>query len=161
MKTRFTIHDGVLREYEKSIFKRERIVQEIELTAVAWVTWDVDEIMQTMLGSVSIEYVVLHDDDPQLELTVFGFSPTNESARVLGRLAVGVLQRAAGSEEVRSALKARLDAGVLTTAVDLDTWEPLRDRLPPLATGTSFTDAGTIVRKPQSLAQDTRSAHDS
>lgn len=130
--TRAAIRDGKLRI-------RTRILGlsrgTIDLTQARYLAWEASTFHRE-------PRLAFYDQDPDLEMTFLGTKPTNPAAARLGTMDPRIL---ADQGEVSAALQDLVNAGTLTTAVDLNTGDPLPHALPPLARGVEVHTDGTVL----------------
>lgn len=129
--------DGTYLRETSRILGRE--ITAIDLDQVAHLVWE----HEPPFSVAPREYIGFYDQDPQLEMTIVGSTPTNESAQQIGTLGMEYLRG-----EIREELQRRVDNGSLITTLDLRNGEPLPGQLPPLQAGTEFTEDGRMLRSP-------------
>lgn len=133
---------GVLRVYTKKLFREPTSETAVQLDDVAMLTWYID-----MFDPAGVECLQFWDQDPELTMDIFGLMPQNRAARTLVEIPQRFLKSAPTAEaRLRFELERRIDQGALLSNVDVQTWEPIGSKLPPLADGIRF-EGRKVIRE--------------
>lgn len=109
---------------------------------IAMLTWYID-----MFDPAGVESLQFWDQDPELTMDIFGLMPQNSAARTLVEIPQLFLKSAPTAEaRLRFELERRIDQGALLSNVDVQTWEPIGSKLPPLADGIRF-EGRKVIRE--------------
>ena len=138
-----TVDDhGVLTVYTKKLFREPESEAVVQLDDVAMLTWYID-----MFDPAGVECLQFWDQDPELTMDIFGLMPQNRDARTLVEIPQLFLKSAPTAEaRLRFELARRIDQGALLSNVDVQTWEPIGSKLPPLADGIRF-EGRKVIRE--------------
>lgn len=133
---------GVLSVYTKKLFREPEVEATVHLDQVAVLTWHID-----LFDPAGVESLQFWDQDPELTMDIFGLMPQNRDARTLIEIPQAFLTSAPTAEaRLRFELARRIEQGVLLSNVDVQTWEPIGSKLPPLADGIRF-EGRMVIRE--------------
>lgn len=115
----------------------------VNLDQVAMVTWYID-----LFDRTGTEYIQFWDRDPQLRMDILGLMPTEPGIVPLAEISRSLVAASPSAEvRLRLELSRRITSGALDSNIDVATWEPIAEKLPPLAPGVSF-EGRNVVRRP-------------
>lgn len=112
-----------------------------DLRRVHCIRWDVN----LFVPAESAESLAFYDREPDLELSVLGFMPRDHAATRLGHVSFRNLRR---SPEALHALAEWVNTHHIPTNVASPDLEPIPEKLPPLAPGTSINGRLMVYRPP-------------
>lgn len=120
------------------------VEQLVNLDDVAMVTWYID-----IFDPSGTQFIQFWDRDPQLRMDILGLMPTAIGVTPLAEIALPLIEASPAAEErLRLELSRRIASGALDSNLDVETWKPVDERLPPLAPGVSFEGRNVILRPP-------------
>lgn len=133
---------GTIILYTKKLFREPVEESTVQLDQVAMLTWYID-----MFDPAGVEYLQFWDQDPELTMDIFGLMPQNRAASTLVEIPQRFLQSAPTTEaRLRFELEQRIEQGTLLSNVDVQTWTPIGNKLPPLADGIRF-EGRKVIRE--------------
>lgn len=114
----------------------------VNLDQVAMVTWYID-----LFDPSGTEFIQFWDRDPQLRMDILGLMPTTPDIAPLTEISRSLITASPTAEaRLRLEFNRRITAGTLESNIDVATWEPIGEKLPPLAPGVSF-EGRNVVRR--------------
>ena len=115
----------------------------VSLDQVAMVTWYID-----LFDPSGTAFIQFWDRDPQLRMDILGLTPTTPDIAPLAEISRTFITASPTAEaRLRLELNRRITAGTLESNIDVATWEPIGEKLPPMAPGVSF-EGRNVVRRP-------------
>ena len=115
----------------------------VHLEQVAMVTWYID-----LFDPSGTEFIQFWDRDPQLRMDILGLTPTMPGIVPLAEISRALITASPTAEtRLRHELNRRISSGTLESNIDIATWEPVGEKLPPMAPGVSF-EGRNVVRRP-------------
>jgi len=115
----------------------------VALDQVAAITWYID-----LFDPSGTELLQFWDRNPQLRMDLLGIMPSEPGVVPLAEIPRALIAASPSAElRLRIELSQRIESGAIYSNVDVATWEPIGEKLPPLAPGASF-EGRNVIRRP-------------